>query len=78
MLALVASTAFGQATTFSLGFDGASQVSGNTGDAWSGSYSATLDSSGGGSGAQGWSISMSSDNASISGVTTAGSDVDAL
>jgi len=65
-------------TTFNLGFTGPTAFAGGGGDAWGGDYNCTLEGAGGGTGAQGWSISISADNASITEITTAGSDVDAL
>jgi len=70
---------FGQ-TTFTLGFDadGPSDFSGNAGDPWAGACTATLSAEGGGTGAQGWSISLSADNAAITAITTDGTDANSL
>jgi len=78
-LLCISSAAVGQ-TTFTLGFDagGASSFKGNAGEAWNGTCTATLAAEGTGTGAQGWSISLSADGASITDITTNGTDVDAL
>ncbi|MBI4602778.1 MAG: hypothetical protein HY721_12545 [Planctomycetes bacterium] len=66
-------------STFSLGFSGPTLHSGNAGQAWSGDYNATLTSALADlvqPGAQGWSLSMSADNAEITAIAFEGSEAE--
>lgn len=60
---------------FNLGFSGPGSFSGNAGDSVGGQYLAELNSSGDGPGAQGWSVSISGQSASIDAITTAGASM---
>lgn len=59
-------------TVFTLGFAGPSLLTGVSGAAVGAAYDCTLARTGGEDGAQGWSISVVADNASITDMTTAG------
>jgi hypothetical protein len=65
-------------STYTLGLSGPDVLAGTANDTASGHYLATLTQEGGGTGAQGWSISVAVDGALIDSLTTAGTDVDAL
>ena len=61
---------------FTLGFEGAASQAGSADEVKSDTYYATLGQVGEGSGAQGWSVSISSEGATITGLTTAGTIAD--
>jgi hypothetical protein len=87
VLALFSSVAMAQGT-FTLGFEGPNEFSGNAGDVFNGqTYFCTLtqadvpppdpaDPIHNGFGAQGWSLSMTAEGAAISAITTAGTASD--
>ncbi len=78
-----ASAANGQSSTFALGFDDGTTAgtTGNAGDAWTATTNATLSAELSGiaqPGAQGWSISLTADNAEISSIAFEGTQAAAL
>ena len=77
LVAVGASMASAQ-SDFTLGFTGPGSQSGSSGDAWSGDYNCTLADSGGGPGAQGWSLSVTADDAAINSITFDGTEAAAL
>lgn len=77
-LSVVFPTAGLAQTTFTMGFDGDDQMIGAAADEVTKPYFCTLTQADGGNGAQGWSMSLTAENAAIVSITTAGTDVDAL
>ena len=61
-----------QEDVYTLGFAGPGTLSGNEGDTASGVYTSTLAHAGPGPGAQGWSFSVTADNATITSIGIAG------
>src|SRR5688572_167755 len=61
---------------FTLGFEGAASQAGEAGAVKADTYYATLGQTGTGNGAQGWSLSLSAEGATLTGITTAGTIAD--
>lgn len=74
---LFSGAAFGQ-TTFTLGFNGPTEHTGEPGAVVNGEYIGTLASAGGGAGASGWSISIGSAGVTIDTASFVGTEAEAF